>query len=323
MMDHPLPKEDVCIHCSESFSHNLPFFMVPEEDNARGDDKDVVDVVVGIDEAGRGPVLGPMVYALFVSPVVAEPTLRPLGVQDSKALTAGGREQLFRQLSADGQFGYSVRVISPREISTCMMQRGINLNELSYAVVYDLLDQLVRHSGSLLAGASDLVAHKSTERPKTLRVCGVFVDTLGPPDKYRQRLEQRYPQWPFRVQPRADVDHAVVGAASIVAKVVRDDRLRTFPLPERIDRDFGSGYPSDPLTVGWLRRHAHPLHGFPDIVRFSWASAERILQEKRYRAFFSPSLLTPRQHPGMPPTTVIKRGFLQHVNLSFLARNMH
>ncbi len=75
--------------------------------------------VLGIDEAGRGPVLGPMVYACAFCPVKKNGDLRSLGVDDSKALTEAQREGLLQKLLDNGDYvGWAVHVLSPRFIST-------------------------------------------------------------------------------------------------------------------------------------------------------------------------------------------------------------
>lgn len=77
--------------------------------------------VVGIDEAGRGPVLGPMVYGIAAFPAERHEYLAKLGVKDSKKLSSAERERLFEQLKKEKDFVYAVRSISPEEISTSML----------------------------------------------------------------------------------------------------------------------------------------------------------------------------------------------------------
>lgn len=65
-----------------------------------------VPVMLGVDEAGRGPVLGPMVYGAAFWPVAQDAKLSTMGFDDSKALSAGTREQLFAKMRATDQLGY-------------------------------------------------------------------------------------------------------------------------------------------------------------------------------------------------------------------------
>ena len=70
--------------------------------------------VLGIDEAGRGPVLGPMVYGIAFCPVERNPELKALGVDDSKALTEAKREELLQKLLSVDYVGWAIHVLSPR-----------------------------------------------------------------------------------------------------------------------------------------------------------------------------------------------------------------
>lgn len=67
----------------------------------------------------------------------------------------------------------------------------------------------------------------------------VYVDTLGDPERHRQKLKARFPALTFVVESKADVNYPVVSAASIVAKTQRDSE---------VDKAMGSGYPGDPGT---------------------------------------------------------------------------
>lgn len=85
--------------------------------------------ILGIDEAGRGPVLGPMVYAIAYYPKKSEDILANMKFADSKELTEANREKLFEalQVERDGfeNFGYSVKIISPNMISNSMLRRFV------------------------------------------------------------------------------------------------------------------------------------------------------------------------------------------------------
>uniref|UniRef100_A0A8B9NP77 Ribonuclease n=1 Tax=Accipiter nisus TaxID=211598 RepID=A0A8B9NP77_9AVES len=114
-----------------------------------------------------------------------------------------------------------------------------------------------------------------------LHAAAVFVDTVGPAEKYEAKLRQRFPGLEVTVRPKADGLFPVVSAASICAKVARDRAVKHWKFVEDledIDRDYGSGYPNDPKTKEWLRRHLEPVFGFPQFVRFSWGTAQELLQ---------------------------------------------
>lgn len=149
--------------------------------------------------------------------------------------------------------GWSARLIHPEHISNCMLRREkINLNELSFSTVFDTIRELL-DSGVCIKSA--------------------FVDTLGKPEKYEASLSSRFPGVKFTVRSKADSLYPVVGAASIVAKVLRDDVLKSCGVS-------ASGYPGDAATVAWLNENVHPVFGFPRLVRFSWGSCTGLLQGK-------------------------------------------
>ncbi|XP_039071898.1 ribonuclease H2 subunit A-like [Hibiscus syriacus] len=211
--------------------------------------------IMGIDEAGRGPVLGPMVYGCLYCSRSYQKTLATLNFADSKTLKEEKREELFENLKADESIGWSVDVIDPRELSAKMLKKNkVNLNEISHDSAIGLINRVL-HMGVLL-----------TE---------VYLDTVGDADKYRIKLSERFPSIKFVVAKKADSLYPVVSGASIVAKVTRDKALREWVLEEtseNMHRSFGSGYPGDPETKAWLAHHKHSVFGFPALVRFSWST---------------------------------------------------
>lgn len=112
----------------------------------------------------------------------------------------------------------------------------------------------------------------------------VYVDTVGPPETYQKKLERLFPSiTTIVVAKKADSKYPIVSAASICAKVTRDDVLRHWIFAESgmedtVSRQFGSGYPSDPKTVSWLKASMDPIFGYPNIVRFSWATCKTLLE---------------------------------------------
>lgn len=211
--------------------------------------------IMGIDEAGRGPVLGPMVYGCLYCARSYEKTLSTLNFADSKTLKEEKREELFEKLKSNELIGWAVDVIDPRELSAKMLKKiKINLNEISHDSASGLVTRVL-NMGVLLTD--------------------VYVDTVGDPEKYRIKLSERFPYIKFVVAKKADSLYPVVSGASIVAKVTRDRALRDWVLDETAEnmtRNFGSGYPGDPETKSWLEKHQHSVFGFPSLVRFSWGT---------------------------------------------------
>ncbi|CAM9801011.1 ribonuclease H2 subunit A [Lampetra fluviatilis] len=225
-------------------------------------------VALGVDEAGRGPVLGPMVYGICYCLVSKKSALEKIKVADSKTLSEKEREQLFEQLNGEASsfVGWALQILSPNYISTCMQRRTkYNLNALSHDAAIDLIQHAIDTG---------------------VNVQEVFVDTVGPADKYQQKLSARFPGISVTVSAKADALFPVVSAASICAKVARDRCISRWKFVENLDdaaasvaADVGSGYPNDPKTKSWLRSYCDPVFGFPQLVRFSWSTATTLLQE--------------------------------------------
>lgn len=222
------------------------------------------ECMLGIDEAGRGPVLGPMVYGAVYCPVSHASQLKEMGFADSKTLTEEKRESLLGNIEdACDVIGWLLEVLSPTVISNSMLRRcKYNLNALSH----DTAIMLIKRALNL-----------------GLNVTEVYVDTVGVAAKYQAKLSEIFPGIKITVANKADALFPVVSAASICAKVGRDRALKNWKFTENEAFDskaYGSGYPNDPVTKKFLAENIDPVFGFPQLVRFSWATASKILDEK-------------------------------------------
>lgn len=232
--------------------------------------------ILGIDEAGRGPVLGPMVYTAAYCPKSSLNDLNGLGADDSKQLTEEQRESLRMKIDASGFVRHSSRVLTAEELSEKMLRRvKYNLNLISHDAALDLVQVAID------AGAN---------------ITEVFVDTVGSADAYAQKFHDRFPHISkVVVAKKADATYRIVGAASIVAKTTRDRHIREWVFPEQYRSEQllgdqnqsvtfplkrGSGYPSDPLTKAWMEGSCDKIFGFPTFVRFSWGTTRVILEKK-------------------------------------------
>lgn len=220
--------------------------------------------IIGIDEAGRGPVLGkslpdipfilgPLVYAVFVCPERELDWLKKNGANDSKQLTEERREQFFHAAIENKNLGWRAKALHPAYLSSCMLRREkYNLNEISYDTVFGLIQSLLDQG---------------------IRISKAYVDTLGKAEKYEATLAGKFPGIGFTVRSKADALYPIVGAASIVAKVLRDTILRSKWGIE------ASGYPGDPATIDWMRSNVDAFWGFPNAVRFSWSSCVTMMDQ--------------------------------------------
>ena len=217
--------------------------------------------ILGIDEAGRGPVLGPMVYASCFAPLSHKQKLADLGCDDSKQLTEMQREDLFEILhEASKEFvGWMIDILSPTYLSTSMLSKTkYNLNSISHDTAINLIKDAIKLG---------------------INVVEVYIDTVGPPEKYQEKLQILFPDIKITVEKKADSLYPCVSAASICAKVCRDHIISQWEFKEKpeISREYGSGYTSDPKTKKWLRDNVDRIFGFPSFVRFSWSTASRVL----------------------------------------------
>lgn len=222
------------------------------------------EYMMGIDEAGRGPTLGPMVYGSAFCAVEDEPRLRKMGFNDSKQLTEAKRDQLWADLQKVGFIGWRIRVLEAKEISEGMLRRHqkYNLNAMSHDAAIGLVQ------GVLATGVN-------------LRY--LYVDTVGDPERYQAKLADLFPMLQVVVEKKADSKFPVVSAASICAKVPRDALLNNWPCDDpRVcsDRNWGCGYPGDKETQRWTKVNLHPVFGWPDLVRFSWGPSKEVLDKE-------------------------------------------
>lgn len=210
--------------------------------------------IVGVDEAGRGPVIGPLVIAGVVLKEEQTDALIEWGVRDSKQLTDHQRETLKRRIC---QLALQVEVceITPQEIDRKRRQKlSLNVLEAQWmAQVLDKIDWDVAY-----VDASDVNAAR-----------------------YGQYIQSHLTgKRKIVSEHKADLNYPIVGAASIVAKVRRDQRIREL---HQTYGDFGSGYPNDPKTRRFLEKWLLQHESFPEIVRQTWATARDILSAKRQK----------------------------------------
>lgn len=216
---------------------------------------------------------GPMVYGIAFCPLSKADNLKTLGCADSKQLTEPERERIFNDLLtkeyASTTVGWAVDVISPNYISNKMLSRvKVSLNEISMNSAIALVNKAID------AGVN---------------IAEVYVDTVGPPEKYQAKLSALFPDFQITVAKKADSTYPIVSAASICAKVARDQSLKYWIFPEGLTdtyESFGSGYPGDPKTKAFLENNVDKVFGFPRIVRFSWSTAVNVLDRKAYRMDF-------------------------------------
>lgn len=202
------------------------------------------DCIAGVDEAGRGPVIGPMVLAIVGVAPKDVAGLRVAGVRDSKRLTRVRRESLMDRITERARF---------------------------WDAFFFLPAAMDRTSLTVLT-VDVLVAWIDRYRPAT-----VLVDALTTPVAIPALVRsvcRRLPDWTGRLRmwPAAE-RHPAVAAASVVAKVLRDEAVRW--LREQYG-DFGWGYPSEARTRQFLEEWYRRYGRWPVWVRTKWQTCRRM-----------------------------------------------
>lgn len=211
-----------------------------------------------------------MVYGIAVCCNNEATTLETLECADSKALNEEKRDEIFTEMLKCPKLAWGVEIISPKTICNNMLQRSkYSLNEISMDSAIGLI--------------------KAVEE-RGVNITHIYVDTVGPPEKYQAYLSRLFPKYDITVAKKADSTYGIVSAASICAKVTRDHALKVWECEELADvshnKDFGSGYPSDPVTKQFLKDNCDPVFGFPNLVRFSWSTAAALLEQNAYHVEF-------------------------------------
>ena len=198
----------------------------------------------GVDEAGKGPVLGSM----FVVALRAPTSRLPEDVDDSKRLSEAKREAIADRLRADDRVSIAVIEIPPERID------ADNMNDLAVSAHADAIAAVAERGDRGLCDAADTDAARFADRVEDRIGNDVSITAIHGAD--------------------ATDDH--VGAASVVAKSERERHVAA--LRERFG-DLGSGYPSDPTTRAFLRRYFAEHGTFPPPTRTSWSTCATIRAE--------------------------------------------
>jgi len=207
--------------------------------------------VCGVDDAGRGPVIGPLVVAGIAVEERKIDGLRMLGVKDSKMLLTTARTRMSKEIPGLVDDYHVV------EIAVADLDRIVNrapkfqrLNLLEAKAMAEVIEKMKPD-----------VAYVDSSDTKTERFKNNILDCLS----FAPRIVSEH---------KADINYPVVSAASIIAKVHRDSRI------DEIKQEYGevgSGYAHDPVTCRFLRDYYREHGDFPPIVRRSWKTLRTIV----------------------------------------------
>lgn len=203
--------------------------------------------ICGVDDAGRGSMLGPLVIAGISLDKTKLRKLSALGVKDSKQLTPIKRKELYKKILSLVD-DYYIAKIPPKSIDISVKNHGLNLLEAKYmAKVISKLD-------------SDTS----------------FVDSCDVnPKRFGKEISRLSNNRKIRSYHHADSKFIVVSAASILAKVTRDRAIERL----RKNHDVGSGYPSDRKTINFVKKYYKSEKSMPNFVRKSWKPTQKIILE--------------------------------------------
>lgn len=233
--------------------------------------------VLGVDEAGRGPVIGPMIYGVFYLPIEQHHALLSTThhFDDSKVLTPEVRATLMKSICSINTdlydtCGWAIRSLSAQDISAGMLKNGGS---------YNLNAQAMDATIELIRGVIEL----------NINIQEIYIDTIGNPIVYQKKLEKIFPTIKITVEKKADSLYPCVSAASVVAKVTRDvcceELFGTYKgenekSSTEDQQTWGSGYPSDSKCINWLKHEINPVFGWGNECRFSWGTVKDMLELK-------------------------------------------
>ncbi|MHA1616527.1 MAG: ribonuclease HII [Candidatus Njordarchaeales archaeon] len=207
-------------------------------------------LVMGIDEAGRGPVIGPLVMCGLVTNADTIIDMLKADLRDSKELTPTKREKLYMYILSLPALILIVEAWPP--VIDQWISSGRNLNELEAFM------------------ASQIIEHAHARYGK---IKYIFIDAPSTPKSFLNHLSKfiTIPNLQIIAEEKADKNRPIVSAASIVAKHIRDKRIKE--ISKIVGYDIGSGYPSDPKTRKILEKM---IATHPEFVRRSWKTVKNI-----------------------------------------------
>jgi ribonuclease HII len=211
-------------------------------------------LIAGLDEAGRGPVIGPLVVGCVIMEDSEIGQLEEIGVDDSKKMTAKKRRSIATQIREIAKFTQTL-IITPADINHLHDVEKYTLNQIEEMHFAKLLNSVPAFPDQIFLDACDTKE-----------------------ERFGETIKNQLKFTPKKVisKHKGDAIFKIVGAASILAKTTRDEILE-----EYISKwgEVGSGYPSDPKTKTFLKTYYAKHRDFPPIVRTWWKTAQNVVKE--------------------------------------------
>lgn len=213
--------------------------------------------LLGIDEAGRGPVFGSMFIGGVLVDVDDTDDLGALGLKDSKELTDGQRDSFVPQIT---ELAVDTHVVEVTASEIDELRQIMSLNMIELNAFARIIENLQPDS--------------------------VVIDLPEPDgDRFVKKIKQELPDglqdMQVTAEHKADENFPIVSGASILAKSARE--AHTAELKETYGADFNTGYPHDQDTIDFLKQHLAEHGELPDETRTSWSTAKRIKAEQEQR----------------------------------------
>ncbi len=211
-------------------------------------DNNFIMMISGIDEAGKGPVLGPMCVAGVLMEEDRLTILKRMGVRDSKSLSPARRHILAENIRRIAS-NYYILEVSPLQIDE--LRKIMTMNEIMVVCFARVLEELKPQHAYV--DASDVLAKR-----------------------FGENIRSKYPgEITITSEHNADERYPIVSAASILAKSKRDMLIKQ--LEYNMGMEIGSGYPADHRTISFLENWIKEHGELPDIARSSWKTSINML----------------------------------------------
>ena len=208
-------------------------------------------LLCGIEEARRGPVLGPMVMCGALIEEENLPKLVALKPKDSKLMTKAQREKIYDKLLKVLK-NHKIFIVHPAEIDKAVHGHdGLNLNKLEARKSAEILNEFEPDKAIIDCPSNNINSYRN------------YLKKLIKNKKIELVLEHNAERYPL------------VAAASIIAKVIGDREVEK--IKKQIGLDFGSGYMTDPKTVEFLKNN---FENYPELFRKSWFPYKDLLNQK-------------------------------------------
>ncbi len=219
--------------------------------------------IIGIDDAGRGPVIGPMILSGVLAEEKDIDKIKQWGAKDSKLLTFEKRAEIQTKILQNFETATTITLASEIDNS---INSGTNLNTIEAIKAGKIINELLKDKTEKVKVIIDCPS------PNTLAWKAVVLNYIEKPEQIELYCEHK-----------ADLNHPIVSAASIIAKQTREAELEK--IKQKIGKNCGSGYCSDPITKQFLEDFYDDLVELEELglIRKSWQTWTDLINKKQQK----------------------------------------